>query len=262
MARRILLGAPSWWVRPGANVLPAFSQKYFAVYSQNDWRANSKADLNLGLRWDLQPGPTERYNRMSSVDLTAKNAFGYPGRSGVLRTWVATAAISGTRCTTTLGRESGFAYQVANNTVVRGGFGITYLPSNSGYFASPVDYGTSNFSSGTMQQPYGLSPSGVPAIHFLRQHPAEHRGGRQPGGSLRSMASAKTSSTAISRMEFRSSGTFSWRQTLLREWFVSVGYSASHSKNLMNRAYNVNSLQNIDPSVLSSGVRSTWRATG
>src|SRR5262249_18337940 len=35
---------------------------------------------------------------------------------------------------------------------------------------------------------------------------------------------------------------------------LSVGYSASHSTNLMNRAYNVNSLQIIDPSVLAG-----WR---
>jgi len=55
----------------GPNVTPALSQKYFAVYSQNDWRASSKLTVNLGLRWDLQPGPTERYNRMSGIDLTA-----------------------------------------------------------------------------------------------------------------------------------------------------------------------------------------------
>ena len=57
-AAALFLGAPSWWIRPGNNVTPAFSQKYFAVYSQNDWRVNSKLTVNLGLRWDLQPGPT------------------------------------------------------------------------------------------------------------------------------------------------------------------------------------------------------------
>src|SRR5262249_47025066 len=29
----LLLGGGLWWIRPGANVQPAFSQKYFAAYS-------------------------------------------------------------------------------------------------------------------------------------------------------------------------------------------------------------------------------------
>jgi outer membrane receptor protein involved in Fe transport len=40
-----------WWIRPGANVNPAFSQKYFAIYSQNDWRPTPQLTINLGLRW-------------------------------------------------------------------------------------------------------------------------------------------------------------------------------------------------------------------
>ena len=75
----MLLGTGVWWIRPGANVTPAFSQKYFAVYSQNDWRATSKLTINLGLRWEVQPGPTERFDRMSSWDFTAQSSFGTPG---------------------------------------------------------------------------------------------------------------------------------------------------------------------------------------
>src|SRR5581483_526856 len=113
----LLLGAPTWWIRPGANVEPAFSQKYFAVYSQNDWRASSKLTLNLGLRWELQPGPTERYDRMSSVDLTAKNAFGslgavvFPGVGGYSRNLWDTVYNN-------WGPRFGIAYQVTNNTVI------------------------------------------------------------------------------------------------------------------------------------------------
>ena len=62
-AAGMLLGTGVWWIRPGANVNPAFSQKYFAMYSQNDWRASSKLTINLGIRWEVQPGPTERFDR-------------------------------------------------------------------------------------------------------------------------------------------------------------------------------------------------------
>ena len=44
-----------------------------------------------------------------------------------------------------------------------GGYGITYLPSNTGYFSGPTDYGSSNFSTGVSQVPYGLTPAGVVA---------------------------------------------------------------------------------------------------
>jgi hypothetical protein len=87
----LLLGAGLWTIRPGANVLPHFSQKYFAVYSQNDWRPTPNLTLNLGLRWELQPGPTERENRMSAWDFTKANPFGtqgavaFPGVDGYSR---------------------------------------------------------------------------------------------------------------------------------------------------------------------------------
>ncbi len=90
-AAGMLLGTGVWWIRPGANVAPAFSQKYFAIYSQNDWRPTSKLTVNLGLRWEVQPGPTERFDRMSSWDFTEANSFGsagaiaFPGEDGYSR---------------------------------------------------------------------------------------------------------------------------------------------------------------------------------
>jgi hypothetical protein len=249
----LLLGAPTWWIRPGANVEPAFSQKYFAVYSQNDWRVNSKLTLNLGLRWELQPGPTERHDRMSSVDLTAKNAFGYagavvfPGVGGYSRNlWDSVYNNFGPRV--------GAAYQVANNMVIRGGYGLTYLPSNSGYFASPVDYGTSSFSSGTMETPYGPTPSGAPFIHFWENTPLNTAVGANPSApTIYGVSEDKFD------RHFKNGIAQQWNifveRTLARNFFLSVGYSASHSTNLMNRAYNVNSLQLVDPSVLAG-----WRS--
>ena len=164
-AAAMLLGTGVWWIRPGANVQPALSQKYFAVYSQNDWRASSKLTINLGLRWELQPGPTERFNRMSAWDFEATNAFGtkgaiaFPGVDGYSRNlWDTTYDNWGPRV--------GAAYSVNDRTVLRGGFGITYLPSNTGYFSGPTDYGSANFSAGVTQTAYGTTPRGVPVIRF------------------------------------------------------------------------------------------------
>jgi hypothetical protein len=249
----LLLGAPTWWIRPGANVEPAFSQKYFAIYSQNDWRATSKLTLNLGLRWEVQPGPTERHDRMSSVDFNAKNAFGtpgavvFPGVGGYSRNLWDTVYNN-------WGPRVGVAYQVAQNTVIRGGYGATYLPTNSGYFASPVDYGTSSFSSGTQEQPYGLNPSGVPAFRFFDSQPLNIAVGANTGApSIYGVSEDKFD------RHFKNGLAQQWNvfveRTFAGAWFLSVGYSASHSSNLMNRAYNVNSVQFFNPSLLSS-----WRS--
>ena len=55
----LLQGAGYFTLYPGFGVRPAFTTTYSALYSQNDWRVNSKLTINLGLRWELQPAPTE-----------------------------------------------------------------------------------------------------------------------------------------------------------------------------------------------------------
>lgn len=252
-AAGMLLGAGLWWIRPGANVMPAFSQKYFAFYSQNDWRATNKLTINLGLRWDLQPGPTERYNRMSGADLTAKSAFGpmgaidFPAVGGYSRNLWDTQYNN-------WGPRLGAAYQLSARTVLRGGFGISYLPSNSGYFSGPTDYGTSQFSSGTQEQPYGANPNGTPVSHFWDPITLAIAAGANPAAPINyGISEAKFD------RHFKNGRAMQWNffveRTFSKSWFASVGYSASHSDHLMNRNFPINSIQMLSPSLLS-----TWKA--
>lgn len=252
-AARMLYGTGLWWIRPGSNVAPAFSQKYFAIYSQNDWRATSKLTINLGLRWDLQPGPTERHDRMSSWDLTATSAFGtqgavaFPGVGGYSRNLWDTQYDN-------WGPRFGIAYQLNDVTVVRGGFGITYLPSNTGYFSSPVDYGAVNFSSGVNQIPYGTSPNGVPVYSFSDSAPLAIAVGADDDNP-------QVYGLGESRFDrhYKNGRAMQWNAFVERRlkgnWMASIGYSASKSNNLMNRSYPINSLQQVSASTLAD-----WRA--
>jgi hypothetical protein len=227
-------------------------QKYFAVYSQNDWRATSKLTLNLGLRWDLQPGPTERYNRMTSMDLTAKNPFGalgawaFPGVGGYSRNlWDTEYSDWGPRV--------GAAYQLSHNLVLRGGFGITYLPSNTGYFSGPNDYGSTPFGTGTNMLPYGTSPHGVPVGKFSEQASILPVVGADP-----SNPSVYGVSEARFDRHLKNGRAMQWNlfveKAFSRNWFASAGYSASHSNNLPDRNYPFQSIQNLPASTLAA-----WR---
>ena len=79
------------FVRPGANLKPAYAAKDLALYTQNNWKNKPNLTLNLGLRWDLQPGITERQNRLAGYDFTATTPYGtlggmdFPGTAGYSR---------------------------------------------------------------------------------------------------------------------------------------------------------------------------------
>ena len=261
-AAALLVGENVWWVRPGENVWPAFAQKYFAVYSQNDWRATRHLTINLGLRWELQPGPTERYNRIAAYDFSKKNAFGtlgaiaFPGANGYARNmWPSEYHDFGPRL--------GAAYQLSHGMVIRGGFGIAYLPSNTGYFSSPNEYGEESFSPGTQMIPYGTNPAGVPVTRFNDSAPVVAATGSDPtapqiyGGSNALFTNqlkngiVKQGNIFVEK-SFGSNG----------QWLLAVGYSMSYSNNLENRNWPLQSMQNIPQATLQSWFSSYVASNG
>lgn len=118
---------------------------YLALYSQNDWKATRKLTLNFGLRWDFETPYTERFNRQSyTFDHSAKlplNVPGYDLRGGLLFSGVdGNPRRAGLADTNNFGPRFGFAYQLNDKTVVRGGYGIFYsIVSNATTFRGEVD---------------------------------------------------------------------------------------------------------------------------
>ncbi len=255
---RYFLGVPGWSISPGRNVAMALSQKYGAVYTQNDWRATNKLTVNLGFRWDLQPGPTERYNRISGEDLSAYNPFGYkgaidfPGTMGYSRNLWDTMY-------TNIGPRLGFAYQATNDLVMRGGFGVTYLPSNSGYFESPLDYGATTFSSGTMNQPYGPNPNGVPAFHMWEDAPLAIAVNADPGAPV-----VYGMGNTYFERNFKNGRAMQYNffieKRFLSAWFASLGYSGSKTDHLYFRAFPLQNNQLL-PADLTNGWAASYIAS-
>jgi hypothetical protein len=107
---------------------------YGAAFIQDNWRVSGRLTLNLGLRWDLSTGNMEKYNRLAYFDPDVPNPLGsragLPNLTGVLK-WIGGG--NGNQQASTLhdfGPRFGFAYQLTGKTVLRGGYGLLYLPRN------------------------------------------------------------------------------------------------------------------------------------
>jgi hypothetical protein len=138
-----LLGAPNNGSIDN-NVLPDYLWSFYAPWIQDDWKVTSKLTLNGGFRWDFNGPVGERNDRLNyTFDPTAVNPVdarinhaAYPGQ---IRGGLTFAGVNGNPDRpwdydkNNFQFRGGFAYQVADKTVIRGGYGR--------YFLNPTDQG-------------------------------------------------------------------------------------------------------------------------
>ena len=256
-----LVGEGVWFVRPGANLKPAYAAKYWALYSENDWKATPKLTVNLGLRWELQPGITERYNRLAGYDFTKTNAFGYLGAIDFPGTMGYSRNLWDTEWNDWQPRL-GVNYQLLSTLVVHGGYGVTYLPSNSGYFSSPNDFGESTFTTGnTGAQTYGANPAGIPTEMITDAAP-------QVVATLANAAAPQTYGVGEAYFNRHLKNQIEKQANVFLEksfgnrgqWLLSTGWSGSWSNHLSTRNFNFENTQTVgaqNPGLLA-GWRQTW----
>ena len=156
------------------NVVPYWGWTYYAPWVQDDIKLTRRLTLNLGLRWDINLPPVERYDRMTrgflsttlnpisqKLDLTkfpglkVYGGNGFAGKDGQPRSPY-NADYNNFQ------PRIGAAFQLTSKTVMRGGWGISYL--------NPTTVATSNgFSQST---PYvstldsGRTPANIASNPF------------------------------------------------------------------------------------------------
>ena len=138
----------------------SFQTVYWAAYLQDDVRVTDRLTLNLGIRYDYETPRTERFNRLSFFDYDAPNPVGPEVGLPNLRGGLKFVGVGGNPRGWTdpdrnnIGPRFGFAYKVTNKLVVRGGYGLLYLPG-----------GTNNLSySGCPQEGFSASTPLVTSI--------------------------------------------------------------------------------------------------
>jgi hypothetical protein len=186
----LLLGYPSGDTRVENISQLSFHWGYYAGYIQDDYKITPKLTFNLGLRYDYESPPTERFNRQnrgfgfgqaSPLAASVKNATGaalcaacanltggllFAGAGGQPR-----EAFRKDR--NNFGPRFGVAYQWNNKTVLRGGYGLFYFPQAE--FGGAAGFNvTTPFSATTGGSPF------VPVVTLSNPYP---NGFQQPVGA-------------------------------------------------------------------------------
>jgi hypothetical protein len=275
------IGVMGYRLDPGTTTKPALAAKEFAVYTQNDWKATNKLTLNLGLRYEIQPGPTARHNRDEySVDLNLASPFAvglnsatqsplagmgrfvFPGQDGASRhLWETQYGNFSPRL--------GLAYMLTNLTVLRGGYGRIYSPSNTGFNANGMVYGGGAWAGGTEMTPYGLNYNGQPggvgdAGNGRFEDQADTELVLAPGTvqspSLYGDENGSAGVDFFQHSGYKNAYYDQWNVFVERRihgWLASAGYVGSRGADLPWRLFPLNNDYQIPQQTLM-GWRSTW----
>lgn len=145
-------------------------QNYRAFFFGDTWHVTSKLTLNLGVRYELQGPWSERYDKMTYFNPSATNASvtGCGGAAGSPcpgDLFLVKTGVNSSRNNLPLSKKEvlprlGFAYGLDSKTVIRGGYGIFFIPNYVSFgtnpYVDPVSSATSNFFS---SNDHGVSPA-------------------------------------------------------------------------------------------------------
>jgi hypothetical protein len=168
-----LLGTPSSTGITEVGTTHSFLHSY-GFYGVDTWQVSNKLTLNLGIRWE-QPGTYSEVNNLDTVLLPglATNLPAYTNPvTGMSSPTVGGLALVaspqyGSRREEALhwklfSPREGFDYRLDNNTVVRGGYGINFLPAEftaDGPGGSPINAAGTNLSNTP-----GVTYAGEPTV--------------------------------------------------------------------------------------------------
>jgi len=181
-----LLGVGSGQDQTGFNKFPATDKHLLGWYVQDGWKATSKLTLTLGLRYEIQTAPRERHNAQQFFDFTASNpisagvGFNVPGElvfnsssnRGVYNT-----------SHTNFAPRIGAAYQLRDKLVLRGGYGVFFVPN---YYGQGPNIGYSQGTPWVTTLNGGLNPSSTLSGNASLALPSAFPNGQVPvtGNSL------------------------------------------------------------------------------
>src|SRR6266567_4880745 len=246
-------------------------QTYRALYFGDNWHATTKLILNLGLRYELQGPWSERFDRMTYFNPSATNAS-VTGCSGVAGSacpgdlFLVKTGVNHSRNNLPLSKKEfsprlGFAYGLNQKTVIRGGYGVFFIPNYVSFgtnpYIDPVSSATSPFFASndgglTPSSKLGPDPNDPNASNCTLSAPGPFGptlvpvAGRnpQPNVSLYGVAQQPLSATAytLQKYGYVEQWNFGIQRELPAGFFIDLAYAGSHGVHLEQFNTNVNQI--------------------
>jgi Carboxypeptidase regulatory-like domain len=232
------------------------SYPVFSVFTQDDWKVTPRLTLNIGLRYDVEFGITERYNQLNSglctacvnpltsqINYTAANAALSPYNVSLANPITGGLQFAGVNGQSrspyrtdwgNIGPRIGFAYSLNPKTVIRGGWGLFYTVGGQ--------LGASNgFSINT---PYVASNNGgvTPLNSFASGNPFPG-GAQMPPGSSQGLLTALGSTLSLDSPDRRIPRaqivSFGFQRELPDSFVLDAHYSGNFTSRLpVSAAFN------------------------
>ncbi|HEY0379512.1 MAG TPA: TonB-dependent receptor [Pyrinomonadaceae bacterium] len=183
----------------------------YGLFVQDDWKVNDRLTLNLGLRWDLLPGPT------APTEADGRLSYYFPEERQVI-----VAGGSSDRLVeldkNNFGPRIGFAYSVnkEKTLILRGGYGLLYTLDGVDYppgVRNPpftnISFNNFTLAQGPPVITQGIDPVNVPAGTSLFSVDRQQHNGMVHQFQL------------------------SFQYQFADDWSIDVGYVGNRSRNLL-----------------------------
>ena len=257
-------------------------QTYRAFYFGDNWKVTPNLTLNLGVRYELQGPWSERYDKMTYFNPKAVNSSvtgcdgnpastaPCPGDLFLVKTGVNSSRNNLPLSKTQILPRLGFAYAMNTKTVIRGGYGIFFIPNYVSFgtnpYVDPVSSATSQF--------FASNDGGVTPFSTLNQNDCTLGGARptttlncaNPGPFTNTLAAGtlvavpgrnplpNVSQYILNQSNFSATGytvqkygyNQQWNLDLQRElpagFFIDVAYAGAHGVHLPQFNTNINQI--------------------
>jgi len=206
------------------------------AYIQDDWRATSRLTLNLGVRYEYSTPYWEKNNVLSNFDPATNSMIAAKDGSVYDR-----ALIDPDK--NNFGPRLGFAYTVTPGTVIRGGYGVSYVHFSRAGGGDILPINGPQVVNAVVNQTVPTSPSFVPAEQ-----------GYPTGLADPSRFNPLTANITYMPPDFHSSPVQSWyisvQRELMHNMLLDVAYVGNRAEDLLlfanyNQAFPNNSAGTI-----------------